>query len=567
MGLSIKVLVTALVGISRWQWTNDSKGSADDATRTFTLFIAKSYVSGSLASRAFRPRILSPAPTIMEERHVAALESQKNLLCMEMRAKKVVKRLLSKHIFTDYMANEILASGAVFVFVIFSDVLGSDFLQAIEKPEFYRRNERLLSILKECGPNAYDTFLKALKKSRQFSLIEALQKSAYGGLNIGCQSASSETTSRLSDLSDTADSGIAGLSKSEGSAVPFTLHNVPTSVLERLDIHDHGNQLSGSNQGRWARKKFSLKTLLAQDAANECSIEEWDRLEQLGSGAFGMVFRCIDRTTGREVAGKYAKLILPGGALLPAEEARVRKDIEPVLAEVRTMIRLNHDRVLKCFGYRTTDRDLIIFTEFMANGSVLDAIRHKGGPLDEKLAIKYLRQATEGLVYIHNLPLFSNTSEALLHRDLKCDNLLLDQDDNVKLADFGIATTVQLKNGLTASTFASAEKGIKGTLLHMAPEALQSKRFSRKSDIWSMGCTAVEMLTTMPPHYETTVDWDQNKFLFTAGSGQLEYSGRHLCPNASSLMQTLLDRIFQRAELRPSSQNLLDELLTMDSSD
>lgn len=84
------------------------------------------------------------------------------------------------------------------------------------------------------------------------------------------------------------------------------------------------------------------------------------------------------------------------------------------------MMQLKHDRVLKCFGYRTTDRDLIIFTEFMANGSVLDAIRQKGAPLDEILAMKYLRQATEGLVYIHNLHLYSQTSEALLHRDLKC---------------------------------------------------------------------------------------------------------------------------------------------------
>ncbi len=62
--------------------------------------------------------------------------------------------------------------------------------------------------------------------------------------------------------------------------------------------------------------------------------------------------------------------------------------------------------------------------------------------------------------------------------------MLLDADDNVKLADFGLSTIIRLRNGQTMSTFSGSSNGIKGTYAFMAPEVAQSKQFSRKSDVW-----------------------------------------------------------------------------------
>ncbi len=91
-----------------------------------------------------------------------------------------------------------------------------------------------------------------------------------------------------------------------------------------------------------------------------------------------------------------------------------------MLAEVDIMMKLNHNRVLRCFGYQATDIDLIIFTEYMAAGSVRDAIRDNEAPLSQPIAVRYLRQAAEGLVYLHSQNDDLGNDSAVLHRDLKC---------------------------------------------------------------------------------------------------------------------------------------------------
>uniref|UniRef100_A0A914XAK1 Protein kinase domain-containing protein n=1 Tax=Plectus sambesii TaxID=2011161 RepID=A0A914XAK1_9BILA len=258
--------------------------------------------------------------------------------------------------------------------------------------------------------------------------------------------------------------------------------------------------------------------------------------------------------------------------LLPREERRIKKDIDPILKEVGLMLKLDHERVVKCFGCLADDIDLILFMEMMINGSVLQEMRRQKAPLDSATTVKYLKQAMEGVVYIH--------SQGVIHRDLKCANLLLDASKDVKLADFGISQEIRLKqNGMTSSTFSeNGSGGIKGTLLHMAPEVLNSelmtssgesesspesvnkKAFTRKSDVWSMGCTAVEMLTMMGPHEELTDGWRTEKFIFQAGSGKLKYIASELCPDAEADIQALLDKIFQLADVRLTSEELLSEL-------
>ncbi len=144
-------------------------------------------------------------------------------------------------------------------------------------------------------------------------------------------------------------------------------------------------------------------------------------------------------------------------------------------------------------------------------------------PLKENAARKFTRQVLEGLEYLH--------SHRIVHRDIKCANILRDTNGNVKLADFGISdqvTTVTARNVMIIS----------GTLPYMAPELIEEKKVTTKIDIWhvllfiriiifykekqyffcrSLGCTFVEMLCKNPPNYDCspkqmTVD---NRKMFT----------------------------------------------------
>jgi hypothetical protein len=75
-----------------------------------------------------------------------------------------------------------------------------------------------------------------------------------------------------------------------------------------------------------------------------------------------------------------------------------------------------------------------------------------------------------------------------------------------------------------------------------------------------MGCTVVEMLTTMSPHEEISEDWDTSKFIFQAGQGNLKYVGNELCPDASANIHALLDKIFKPVDQRITSEQLLAEI-------
>uniref|UniRef100_A0A914W030 Protein kinase domain-containing protein n=1 Tax=Plectus sambesii TaxID=2011161 RepID=A0A914W030_9BILA len=107
-------------------------------------------------------------------------------------------------------------------------------------------------------------------------------------------------------------------------------------------------------------------------------------------------------------------------------------------------------------------------------------------------------QIGKGLVYLH-----SRRPTAVVHRDIKCENLLLTTEDNVKLADFGLAINLVIDNG-SKTNLSTAPKSFVGTHLFHAPEILQTvnkpEAYGRKSDIWSLACTLVQMLSGEPPY-------------------------------------------------------------------
>ncbi len=127
--------------------------------------------------------------------------------------------------------------------------------------------------------------------------------------------------------------------------------------------------------------------------------------------------------------------------------------------------------------------------EYMPGGSVKDQLKAYGA-LTENVTRKYTRQILEGVSYLH--------SNMIVHRDIKGANILRDSAGNVKLGDFGASKRLQ-----TICMSGTGIRSVTGTPYWMSPEVISGEGYGRKADVWSLGCTVVEMLTENHPGQST----------------------------------------------------------------
>ncbi|KZT69616.1 Pkinase-domain-containing protein [Daedalea quercina L-15889] len=195
--------------------------------------------------------------------------------------------------------------------------------------------------------------------------------------------------------------------------------------------------------------------------------------DSLGKGAFGQVYRALNWATGETVAIKEIQL-----SNIPKSE------IGQIMSEIDLLKNLNHPNIVKYKGFEKTPDYLYIILEFCENGS-LHNICKRFGKFPETLVGVYISQVLEGLVYLHD--------QGVIHRDIKGANILTNKDGCVKLADFGVASRT--------AAGAARDDAVVGSPYWMAPEVIEQSGATTASDIWSVGCTVIELLEGKPPYH------------------------------------------------------------------
>ncbi|KAI4343221.1 hypothetical protein MLD38_027750 [Melastoma candidum] len=252
-----------------------------------------------------------------------------------------------------------------------------------------------------------------------------------------------------------------------------------------------------------------------------CSGIRWRKGELVGCGAFGRVYMGMNLDSGELLAVKqqinfelvycsvcsenlFASLCvrLPVVdfklgfnnqtttshqvpiAANSASKEKAQTHIKELEEEVKLLKNLSHPNIVRYLGTGREEESLNIFLEFVSGGSI-SSLLGKFGAFPETVIRTYTKQLLLGLEYLHK--------NGIMHRDIKGANILVDNRGCIKLADFGASKQV------VELATVSVAKSMKGTPYWMAPEVILQTGHSFSADIWSVGCTVIEMATGKPP--------------------------------------------------------------------
>ncbi|XP_034169535.1 MAP/microtubule affinity-regulating kinase 3 isoform X6 [Pangasianodon hypophthalmus] len=253
----------------------------------------------------------------------------------------------------------------------------------------------------------------------------------------------------------------------------------PLPTVNERDTENHTSHSDGRNDGatRSNRSGARCRNSIASCADEQPHIGNYRLLKTIGKGNFAKVKLARHILTGREVAIK----IIDKTQLNPTS-------LQKLFREVRIMKILNHPNIVKLFEVIETEKTLYLVMEYASGGEVFDyLVAH--GRMKEKEARAKFRQIVSAVQYCHQ--------KHIVHRDLKAENLLLDADMNIKIADFGFSNEFTLGNKL--DTFC-------GSPPYAAPELFQGKKYDGPEvDVWSLGV-----------------------ILYTLVSGSLPFDGQNL---------------------------------------
>ncbi|TPX53351.1 hypothetical protein SeMB42_g00834 [Synchytrium endobioticum] len=216
---------------------------------------------------------------------------------------------------------------------------------------------------------------------------------------------------------------------------------------------------------------ISVRTVYPQ--GNVRSDIPFIKLEKIGKGSFGEVYKGLNKVTGEIVAIKMLDLDSDDD------------DISDVQKEITLLSTCESEHITRYHGSYLVGTRLWVIMDYAAGGSMRNLL--KSGVIDELKIAVIAREVLLALVYLHKSP-------GIIHRDIKAANILLTEDGHVKLCDFGVAGQITMTS-VRRNSFV-------GTPYWMAPEIIKRSQYDFKADIWSLGITVIELATGNPPFAE-----------------------------------------------------------------
>ena len=274
--------------------------------------------------------------------------------------------------------------------------------------------------------------------------------------------------------------------------------------------------------------------------------DSWDNVKWMqgaliGQGSFGSVYLALHAVTGELMAVKQVEVPSNSNSVMDKKKESM---VAALKREIDLLRDLQHENIVQYLGSNSDAEHFNIFLEYVPGGSVA-AMLNSYGQLHEPLIRNFVRQILAGLSYLHG--------RDIIHRDIKGANVLVDNKGNIKISDFGISKRVE------ASALLQPQKNgghmhrpsLQGSVFWMAPEVVKQTSYTRKADIWSLGCLIVEMFTGTHPFPNCS----QLQAIFQIGNS----SAKPNTPdNASDEGKAFLSKTFEiDHEKRPSADELL----------
>ena len=190
----------------------------------------------------------------------------------------------------------------------------------------------------------------------------------------------------------------------------------------------------------------------------------------LGEGSYGVVWKALHKKTATIVAVK----IVP-----------INGELASIKSEIGILRQCKSQYVVSYLGSYMKGNNLWLIMEYCAAGSAADIMRVTKRPYNETQIAAILASVLRGLDYLH--------SSKKIHRDVKAGNILLDTKGNAKLGDFGVSSQ-------HFTTISDPYDTVTGTPFWMSPEVISKNKYGKKTDIWSLGITAIELAEGEPPY-------------------------------------------------------------------
>eukprot|EP00002_Diphylleia_rotans_P035904 TRINITY_DN786_c1_g4_i1.p1 TRINITY_DN786_c1_g4~~TRINITY_DN786_c1_g4_i1.p1 ORF type:complete len:348 (-),score=74.82 TRINITY_DN786_c1_g4_i1:408-1451(-) len=268
----------------------------------------------------------------------------------------------------------------------------------------------------------------------------------------------------------------------------------------------------------------SLSQSGADESETNIQLEHLELRETVGTGTFGRVRLVKHKTNSKFYALKSLK---------KAEIVRMRQ-VEHIMSEKNILRQITHPFIVRLYATYQDERHLHMLFEYVVGGEFFSHLR-KARRFSNETARFYAAGITLAFQYIHSME--------IVYRDLKPENLLLDNQGHIKITDFGFAKQIEFDRTYTLC----------GTPEYLAPEIIQSKGHGKAVDWWTLGVLTYEMLCGYPPFCDDDPLGIYTKIL----KGKFEFPP-HIDPNAKDLIKRFLtaDRSKRLGNLKSGADDI-----------